>query len=96
MGFGSWEGPGPPRSTSPPGARSVVAVRTTSASTGVWWRGRQASTVVISGASVTGTATWSGHCHARLEPGMTSRVLPSATSCEICDWERTSGPGPGG
>ncbi len=46
----------------------------------------QAMTVVISGASVTGTATCSFHCQAPLEAGITSSVLPRATSCASWDW----------
>ncbi len=36
----------------------------------------QASTVVIATASVTGIATCCGHCHARLEAGITKSALP--------------------
>lgn len=59
---------------------SLAAERTSAAT--AWERlfGGQAITVVTFGASMTGTATCSGHCQARLEAGMTSSVLPSATS----------------
>jgi hypothetical protein len=57
-----------------------AATPTSEATAGERLLGGQAITVVTSGASTTGTATCSGHCQARLEAGMTSNVLPSATS----------------
>lgn len=52
-----------------------AAARTSAATAGERLPCGHASTVVTSGASVTGTATWSGHCHARLDAGMYERPL---------------------
>ncbi len=62
-----------------------AAERTSAATLGERLAAGHALTVMMTGASTTGTATWAGHCQARLEAGITSSVSPSATCWASCD-----------